>query len=264
MKIKYLVSAFIFLFAIYNLQSQTYTLHPNVHPSYTLEQKIENDSLILGNKVKIYKVSFYNRENKETTIYSTTTKTVSIALHNLTTSYYTIMAYDIEGNIIVLAMDVINSALEKNTSELVAKRNTSRTIDNTSFTTTKDNSKKINNSGIAENNIIKENKRGSNKSDFIFNKKLKEDIPYPYAPDASYFVIKEVKKHSGSNISTFFYHNSKYVNTAIKKNKLDIKSFAGKNNKLTIYEIYDLRTFSKMKARLLEYYKSSSKDFSLN
>lgn len=60
----------------------------------------------------------------------------------------------------------------------------------------------------------------------------------------AYWVIKETYKHSGSSLSTYFIHNKKSLEYAIKKNRKDLTSFSGKNNSLIIYEIYNLKGFA--------------------
>ena len=210
MRVKFSYILFIFLQSIFFANSQNYTLYPNINPSIKLQQKIDNNQLILSDRSHINKVNFYNRTTTELVSYKNDSKSISIPLDKLESSYYSIMVHNDKNNIIMLGVDVLNTL--SSDDSLVAV----------------------------------EIKKEKTKTKKITKPEIK-----------IYWAIREIKKHSGSTLSSYYYYNLDLMERAIKKNKSDLKSFSGKDNTLTIYEVYNKRDFTRVKNKLVQSYRSS-------
>lgn len=91
---------------------------------------------------------------------------------------------------------------------------------------------------IAKKEVIEEEStKGSAK--IVRKEKYTRDIEV-----ISHWIIKETSKSLGSSFTARFIHNKKQLDVMIEKNRLDNKSAQGKSNGLTVYQVYDLATFS--------------------
>lgn len=78
-----------------------------------------------------------------------------------------------------------------------------------------------------------------------------------------YWVVSERNSNFGSSKSMRLEYKED-IDKLISKNKLELKSITGKNNKLLIYEIYDKTEFMTLQFRNPKYYKSADESTSFN
>ncbi len=184
-----LLILFSLLFSKINAQV---VLHANESDKFNLEQKIENNFLVLNAEKKITKVVLFNRKSEETITHTNNKKNISIDLNNYGVSPYTVMVHTSGGDIVLLGINIIKM-------------------------------KYVERPSIAP--IIKE-----------------EEISKPKV--IAHWVIKETSKNLGSSFSARYVHKKSKLDIIIEKNKFDNKTIQGKSNGLTVYEVYDLSTFS--------------------